>query len=947
MNIKNNTNSINKDTVRSRTLQRAYVFIQTWANKKHSERQEASQFEKGFLDIFGLNFMDAKLEHKFRDDDGHLHYADLFWPGELLIEMKTSGSHEFTNGSADTQAFGYVKAIERSCDIPKVVIVSDFNHMRLFDLRPMLEGGSWNEEIPNPKEFKLEDLVKDENFVLLQFLAGQEDLFCEGHLEVNQEAAEVLGRLFNHLSDQNYKEHDRTLFIMRVMFCLFAENSHIFADRAFADFILSSIDHGQDVASRLNLLFEILDTKTDERPKKRCPWDTSKEDPVLTFPFVDGGLFGEKIATAPLTNEEARLFLVENCCVKDWSKVSPAIFGALFQSIRSKKDRRLLGEHYTSIENIKKVLNPLFLSELNKEFMDILNERNGKQKEKLKKLQEKLGNLQLLDPACGCGNFLIVAYQELRNLEYRIIKELYGTNEGIVQISFEASLVRKVSLNQLHGIEIDSFPHMIAKTAAWLQDHLANERLSALVGKHIPTIPLKVEAHILQGNALQLDWENCFADRLEKPFDFIFGNPPFNGARTMSQSQKADMQLVFADQVQGFGDLDYVTAWFWKGATYMEKHPTCSTAFVATNSIAQGQHVSVLWKKLLQKAEIHFAHRPFKWDNEAKGQAAVHCVVIGMRARGYNSKECLLWDEQARCTKVRSINPYLYDFSMEYIEDRKKPLWDVPEITIGNQPIDDGNYIFTEDEKNEFIRQEKESEPYFHLFLGSREFLYNEKRYILLVQKIPPSILKKMPNTMSRIDAVQKFRKLSKRKSTLAISSTPTMFQVTNIQNNDYICIPRVSSEKREYIPIGFINKDILVSDSVLTIPSQSLYLFAILTSKIHMIWMRAVAGRLEMRYRYSAGIVYNNFPWPRKPKDTSKIESLANDILSARRDSHACLADLYAPLTMPVALRRAHINLDKAVCTLYGLRRTATDSEILSKLFSLYKEKTQNIINK
>ena len=945
MSIYQKNTGLNADELRAQTLQRANTFIRMLANSKHSERQEASQFEKSFLDIFNLDFLDAKLEHSFRSEDGHIRYADLFWPGELLMEMKSSGSLEYTNGSADAQAFAYVRAIKQSYELPKIVIVSDFNKMRIFDLRPLIQGGLWNGEIPKPHEFDLKDLTKEENFSILQFLAGREDLFCGGQLEVTKEAAEVLGKLFTLLSKKNYPEYDRTLFIMRIMFCLFAENSHIFENRSFTEYILTSIDHGQDVSTRLNLLFEILDTETEERSKKECPWDLSKEDPVLHFPFVDGGLFSERIATPPLNNTEAHEYIVENCSVKDWSKVSPAIFGALFQSIRTKEDRRQLGEHYTSLENIKKVIEPLFLLDLNNEYIEILNECNGRKKDRLKKFQEKLGNIQLLDPACGCGNFLIVAYQELRNLEHRVLRELYAKEDGTIQLSLELSLVRKVTLSQLHGIEIDTFPAMIAKTAAWLQDHLANERLSALLGKHIPTIPLRVEAHILQENALHLDWETCFPDCSGKPFDYIFGNPPFNGARTMSKAQKADMKTVFSDKIRGFGDLDYVTAWFWKAKEYMLSHEQTCSAFVATNSITQGQHVGLLWKPLFEKKiAISFAYRTFKWDNEAKGRAAVHCVIIGMQKRTTMNRQPTLWDEAGVRSRANVINPYLYDSEITFLENRKHPICDVPELSFANQIIDNGYYLFSEDEKNEFIGIEKESEKYFFPFLGAREFIQNKKRYILLVDEINPLLLKNMSETRKRIELVKEFRSKSRRLSTVRLSSTPKKFQTTFRPSSDYIVIPQTSSENREYIPIGILSKDILCSEKLFVIDTDDMYIFAILTSSVHMTWMRLVAGRMKSDYSYSIGIVYNNFPWPKKPKDTSTIETLARNILDVRkRFSDISLAVLYDPITMPEELRKAHKNLDAAVLRLYRLKVKSTKSDILSHLFRMYTEITKH----
>ena len=790
------------DELRAQAVQRVNEFVSRWAAGKHHERQEAPQFECDFLGVFGLNYRDARLEHRIRGADGEITYADLFWPGELLIEMKSSGASDYKKWKADDQAFGYVSGIPAAHELPKVVIVSDFNNVRLYDLRPRMAHGGWDGERPEPVEFPLPDLAKESNFAMLQFLIGREDLFCRGQVEVDRKAAEELGKLYTLLEEKKYHEHDRILFLMRVLFCLFAEDTHIFTDNLFSHYIMESIDHGQSVASRLNLLFETLDTPEGDKAELACPWDCSTADPALAFPYVDGGLFSEVIRTSPITNDEAREYVVENCAVMDWSKVSPSIFGSLFQSIRTREERRLLGEHYTSEENIEKVLGPLFLDELHAEYLGIANDLRGGKRERLLKFQERLGQLQLLDPACGCGNFLIVAYEKLRKLEYYVIRDLHTVAGGGIQQTFDASMVRRVRLSQLHGIEIDPFPSMIALTAAWLADHLANERLSCLVGHHVPTIPLKDTARILNGNALRADWKTCFADMEGKSFDYIFGNPPYNGARTMSPEQKSDVQHVFKG-LRGVGDLDHVAAWYWLAAQYKRDSTETRFAYVSTNSIVQGQQVPILWKPLLEDVEIFFAHRTFKWSNEATGKAAVHCVIIGAEHASASKKHGKkLWDECGALHQVKSINAYLYDKYMVFIEKRNKPICDVPEMRIGNQPIDNNNYIFSSEDRTKFINEEPCSEQYFHLFIGSREFLHNKERYILRVADIEPYKLKRMPKTVERINNVRKFKEDSNRDNTKKLAETPKEFQTTNIPNNNYIVVPEVSSENRSYIPI-------------------------------------------------------------------------------------------------------------------------------------------------
>ena len=785
-----------KEEIRAKALLNAQSFIDKWANEKHDERQEATQFEEGFLNIFGLDYQDAKLEYEVKNKINRTNYIDLFWPGELLIEMKTSGSPKYSNGEADNQAFNYVANLKKSADLPKVVMVSDFNNIRLFDLRPNIQGGSWNGERPDPVEFPLTELTNDGNFSILQYLCGREDLFCKAQPEVSRVAAEELGKLYNLLTDKKYNEEDRILFIMRIMFCLFAENSHIFGDNQFANFILESIDHGNNVASRLILLFEVLSVPQKERSDLPCPWDENKLDPVLEFPYVDGGLFARAIRTPPISNKEAEEFIVNNCSTMDWSKVSPSIFGALFQSIRTKEERRELGEHYTSEENIEKIINPLFLKEFNDEYQEIINDNRGNKELRLIKLQEKLGSLQLLDPACGCGNFLIVAYSKLRDIETRIIKELYADDAKSVQQVFEASIIRKVRLSQLHGIEIDPFPQMIAKTAAWLQDHLSNEKLSKLVGEHVPTIPLSDAANIIQGNALQLDWETCFPDMKEKEFSYIFGNPPFNGARTMSKEQKEDMKQVFGN-LKGIGDLDYVTAWFWKASIYMQHYNNCSASYVSTNSITQGQQVAILWEPLFKFIYINFAYRSFKWIDDARGLATVYCVIIGFKSINNNLGKKFIWNESSQKITTDYINPYLFSSKIEFLKNREKPLCNVPVIKIGNKPIDGGYYIFSTEEKNNFINSEPKSKQFFYKFIGAKEFLYDLDRYILRVADIEPNMLKTMHKTKELIEKVKEYRLNSSSLPTQKIASTPTQFHVTNIPSVNYIVIPKLTSHRR------------------------------------------------------------------------------------------------------------------------------------------------------
>lgn len=933
---------LTKEQVRAQTLQRAHAFISVWAEGHHDERQEAAQFEKSFLDIFGLDFRNAKLEHKLHDADGKIKYVDLFWPGELLIEMKTSGAAAFASGEADNQAFEYVEALPASHELPKVVLVSDFNHIRLFDLREHLSGGKWDHVRPEPIEFSLSELTHEEHFKRLEFLCGREDLFCKGQIEVDKEAAEELGKLYNLLAEKRYNEHDRVLLIMRVMFCLFAEDTHIFEENAFAEYILESIDHGQNVASRLNTLFEALNTPPENRANLPCPWDNGKEEPAHQFPYVDGGLFAEALGISPITNEEAREYIVENCALMDWSKVSPSIFGALFQSIRTREERRQLGEHYTSEENIEKVINPLFLDDLNAEYQAITNDLKGKKREKLKQFQTKLGELQFLDPACGCGNFLIVAYQRLRELEYRVIRDLSTMQAGI-HLALDASLVRKVHLSQLHGIEIDTFSAMIALTAAWIADHLANERLSALIGEHIPTIPLTDAAHILQDNALRVEWGTCFKDMEGKKFDYIFGNPPFVGASMMTDEQKDEIVSTLGN-VKLSNSIDYVGGWFCKSVDYMNTSNNTRSAFVSTNSIVQGEQACALWKPLFAKSDkLHFdfVWKTFKWNNEASGVAAVHCVIIGLSMSKNINKYIF---QNNKVDKVENINEYAMPSKMLFIESRSKPICDTEKIIYGNKPADNGNLILSKEEVDSILRSEPGLKKYIKEYIGSSEFINNKKRYCFWLVDADPVEIRKSEILKRRIERIRRFREASSAKPTRDKALCPQLFFFISQPKGSFLAIPRVSSEKRYYIPIGFMDGNKTVaSDALQILPKATLYHFGILTSSVHMVWMRLVAGRLKSDYRYSNSIVYNNFPWP-KATDTQKekIRSLAQKILDARAQyPDSSLADLYDPVSMPTDLLKAHQNLDKAVINLYD-RNWKTESDIISGLFKLYAEYSQ-----
>lgn len=683
-------------------------------------------------------------------------------------------------------------------------------------------------------------------------------------------------------------------------------------------YIENSREDGSDLSSRLAQLFEILNCSDVIRAKRKLLTPT-----LLQFRYINGGLFAQSLPFADF-NAKMRQTLLD-CCAFDWNKISPAIFGAMFQGVMDKKQRRELGAHYTSEENILKLINPLFMDALWREF-----DRVKAVPARLDAFHHKIASLKFLDPACGCGNFLIITYRELRLLELEILK--MKTNTG--QRHLDISTMLKVSVEQFYGIEYEDFPCQIAQVGMWLMDHQMNLRVADMFGMYYARLPLTQSATIVHANALRMDWEDVVP---AKELSYILGNPPFVGARIMSAEQKDDLLHVFED-TKNAGNLDYVCCWYKKAVEIMQKNRRISTALVSTNSIAQGEQVAILWKPFFDKGiHIHFAYRTFKWSNEAKGKAAVHCVIVGFGMQKQTDNFIVNNDTRH---KAENINGYLIDASNICIESRKKPLCAVPEIGIGNKPIDGGYYLFTEAEKNEFVKKEPLSEKYFRKWLGSEEFINGKVRYCLWLGDCPPSELKSMPECLKRVEAVKKYRLASKSAPTRKLADKPRRFHVENMPTSEYIVIPEVSSENRYYIPIGFLHPDILSSNLVKIIPNATLCHFGILTSSVHMAWMRAVAGRLEMRYRYSKDIVYNNFPWPEaNDKQKATIEPLAQAVLDARAlFPESSLADLYDPLTMPPELLKAHQKLDRAVMKLYGFKANMAEAEVVAKLFERYQ---------
>ena len=836
----------------------AVAFSKKWQDAK-SEEAEAQGFLIDFMRVFGVDepMQVGDFEYKVPLSGGKTGYIDYVWKGKIAIEMKTRGK---SLDLAYNQLQNYMQHLSPE-DIPDLWLVCDFENMQL---RRRSTSEIW--------DFKKKDLRK--HIKKFADIAGYTtERAHEIKMEVNVKAAEKMAKLHDALKSHGYEGHDLEVCLVRLLFCMFADDTGIFPQHNFLNYIEQSKEDGSDLSNRISNLFEILNTSDETRAKR-----TLLSDELKQFQYINGALFEERLAPVEF-DEKMRRTLIE--CIKfDWSDISPAIFGAMFQGVMDKDQRRVMGAHYTSEENILKLINPLFLDELWQEF-----DRVKTSPAALEQFHEKLARLKFLDPACGCGNFLIITNRELRLLELEVLKMKSSTN----QLMLDISAMFKVNVEQFYGVELEHFACQVAQVGMWLIDHQMNLRASEQFGQYYARLPLTQRAVIVHGNALRMDWEDVVPKR---ELSFILGNPPFNGARTMNTAQKEDMQNVFGD-LKGVGNLDYVTAWYKKAADLMTG-THIRTGLVSTNSISQGEQVAILWKPLMERGIfINFGIPTFKWSNEAKGKAAVHCVIVGF---SYLKTE-------------PNISPYLIEAPTVFIESRSKPICDMPSIGIGNKPIDGGNYLFTEEEKDEFLEKEPQAKAWFRSFLGAAEFINGHKRYCLWLGDCSPAELRKMPEAMKRVEAVKEFRLASTSPPTRKLAETPRRFHVENMPDTEYILVPRHSSEKRKYIPIGFLPPEVIAGDSNLIIPSATRYHFGILTSNIHMAWIRTVCGRLKSDYRYSKDIVYNNFPWPDATDDQkTAIEQLAQAVLDARANyPESSLADLYDPLTMPPDLLKAH----------------------------------------
>ncbi len=888
--------------------ERSIKFAKEWESASN-EKQEAQSFWIDFFKIFDVSPRSMQFEYPIKKIDGTQGYIDVFWRGQLLIEQKSKGKDL---AKAKEQALEYLPNLKQR-DLPKFILVCDFVSFYLYDL-------DTNQEY----KFVLQDLPI--NIELFSFIAGYTKKTYKEEEPTNRKAAELMGKLHDKLLENGYSGHQLELFLTRLLFCMFAEDTGIFPRNSFAEFIENQTDEsGRDLGSQINYIFELFDTPNEKRQK-------NLDESFSQFPYINGSIFTEQLKTAHFDRSMREMLL--DACAFDWSLISPSIFGSMFQASMDVSKRGELGAHFTSETNILKAIKPLFLDELWEEFGRIKN--NPKQ---LQIFHAKISNLKFLDPACGSGNFLVIAYRELKLVEFEVLKSL-------------KILTQLVHIDQFYGFEIEELPSRITQTAMLLIDHQMNLLFAQMFGEPHFNIPIKDSANIFNVNALRVDWEEILSLReMKQSIDYIIGNPPFLGGMMMNEEQKSDMHFVFNNENTNAGVLDLVSAWFFKSIQYC-KNKNTKVALVSTNSITQGEQVGLLWN-VLQKYNItiHFAHRTFKWSNEAKKNAAVHCVIIGFSNFEIAKKRLFEYekiDGEPHEVVVNDISPYLLPNQFSLVTNRSKPISNVPQMNFGSMPRDGGNLIFTDNEKTEFIKFEPMAEKYIRPYTGAEEFLNNKKRWCLWLVDANPMELSKLPNVLARVEATKKFRLDSKAEATRKFAKIPTLFCQIAQPNSDFLLVPSVSSEKRKYIPIGFLPKTIIANNLVFVIPHATIYHFGILSSNIHNEWMRTVAGRLKSDYRYSKDIVYNNFPFPSEISDKQKeqIETLAQNILTIRTEFEgASLADLYNPLTMPPKLLKAHETLDKAVDKLYSKTGFKTDTERVAHLFELNKKLTSLIV--
>jgi type I restriction-modification system DNA methylase subunit len=899
----------------------AKQFATRWEGT-NDENAESQSFWNEFFDIFGI---DRKRVATFearakRESTGGRGRIDLHWPGTLVVEHKSAGKDLAT---AEAQAIDYLESINID-DFPGVIITSDFGHFRVLDL-----GGD-----NTPFTFPLADLPREID--RFGFIAGyrQRKFGDKEEEEANVKAARLMGDLYEELARTGYEGHDASILMTRLLLLMFADDTGMWEKGLFSEFIETRTQpDGSDLGAQLAMLFQVLDKAEIARP-------ATMDELLLRFPYVNGHLFADRI-DIPSFDKRMRDELVR-CTQFDWSKISPAVFGSLFQAVKSKEARRTLGEHYTTERNILRALAPLFLDDLWMEYESVRDNAS-----RLERLHDKIANIRVLDPACGCGNFLVIAYRDLRRLELAILTRVADLRQDRQLRTDVADLVR-VRLSNFYGIEIEEWPARIAETAMFLVDQQANQELARTFGEAPDRLPIRNAVNITVGNALRINWESVLS---VSDSVYVVGNPPFGGSTFLTEDQRSDVEIVW-DSTSGSGLLDYVSCWFLLAGKYIAG-TAARAAFVSTNSIAQGGQPATIWPPLYNLGiEVAFAHQAFAWKSEAPGQAAVHCVIVGLRNQESKGRKVLFKYPDIKgeplSVEVSNINGYLLDAPNVLVAARRRPLQDeVQQMVYGSKPTDAGHLSDITDAEAVIIRStDPIAAMYLRRLIGARELLNASSRWCLWLVDASPDELRSSPELRRRIDAVRDMRMMSRDKQTKKDAMTSSLFQMIRQPRSQYLAIPIHTSESRKYVPMALFGPETITNNAVLNVSNATLFTFGMLHSSVFMAWNAAVSGRLESRFRISAEITYNNFPWPENPKNKDAIEAAAQVVLDVREKyPTSSLADLYDPLSMPKDLVDAHNALDRLVLSAYGLKSDATEADILANLFKRYAELTANLL--
>ncbi len=902
---------------------RAIAFSREWAGAK-SERAEKQTFWNEFFDIFGVRRrVVASFEEPVKKISGQYGYIDLFWPGTVLVEHKSLGKDL---GKAESQAFQYIQELVRQGrmdEVPRYVIVSDFARIALHDLEPeeQLDLPLFRGLRVHTIELPLTQL--HEYIHAFAFIPGYKQHKFEEQEPINLEAVAIMRRLHDTLGAGGYSGHRLERFLVRILFCLFAEDTGIFERESFHLYLDNrTAKDGSDLGLHLARLFDVLNTPPENR-------QANLDETLAAFPYINGELFAENLGFADF-NADMRNALL-GCAHFDWSRISPAIFGSLFQEVT--QERRQTGAHYTSERDILKVVRSLFFDELRAEFNRVKGSPAG-----LKRFHEKISALRFLDPACGCGNFLVITYRELRLLEIDILKILFPS--GLRELDVQR--LSLVDVDAFYGIEICEWPARIAEVAMWLMDHQMNIRLSEEFGQYFVRLPLKKSPTIVCDNALRIDWKSILPpDRCS----YILGNPPFVGKKARNAEQQADMQIVFG-AINGTGVLDYVCCWYLRAAQYI-RGTKITVGFVSTNSITQGEQPGILWPTLFSHygIKIHFAHRTFAWESEARGKAHVHVVIIGFGAFDIHDKRIFDYEgnkENALVSQPANISPYLIEGNDRALQTRSTPVSDVAEMRFGSMPNDGGNLLLTDEERDHLLSESPEARPLIRPLLSADEYLNGRNRWCLWLEGVSPQTIRGIHEVYRRVKEVRTYRESSKRETTVKLASQPALFGENRQPASKYVLVPCHSSETRKYIPVSYFPPRYILNNSCLCLPNAKLYHFGVLSSSMHMVWVRQVCGRLKSDFRYSVNLVYNNYPWPEKPtaKQRAAVETTAQNVIDARKESpDSTLADLYDPLAMPAALVKAHDALDRAVDLCYRLQPFDSGRQRVEFLFALYEK--------